>query len=87
MKSSTAITPCQHVSDFHILGEKLYACHHPLPAKPPSRHHFFQLLAPACVLEKNVMARNTSDDKQNLYFDGLASNGTAEFCNNRWIQP
>jgi hypothetical protein len=60
MATLLAITLCQHISDFHIFGEKLHACHHPLPAKPPSCHHFFQLLAPACVLEKNVMASNTS---------------------------
>jgi hypothetical protein len=52
MATLLAITLCQHISDFHILVEKLTPCYHLLPAKPPSRHHFFQLLALARVFEK-----------------------------------
>ncbi len=59
MGTLLAITPCQDISDFHTLGEKRYACHHPLPAKPPSRHHFFSCWRQHAFW-KNVMASNTS---------------------------
>ncbi len=51
MASLFAITLCHNICNFWTVCGKFSARHNPLPAKPPPRHNFFQLLAPAGGLE------------------------------------
>jgi hypothetical protein len=51
MASLFAITLCHNICNFCTVRGKFLARHNPLPAKPPPRHNFFQLLAPAGGLE------------------------------------
>jgi hypothetical protein len=52
MATLLAITLCQQIRDFHSLGEKLSTCHHLLPAKPLSCHHFFSVAGASTRFEK-----------------------------------